>query len=172
MVWCAQAGEGGSSEARVAIVKQILEAGADPNRCLPGGETAAYLYASRGATELLAPLKAAGASLELVEHSMGETPLFAASRRGFAPTVRELLRLGAKPSAPSKSRESPLWISSRRGYLEVVQALLAAGAEVNAVDEVGETPLMKAAECGHIAVLKELLAAGADPSGTSAHHPD
>jgi len=167
LIWCAHGG--GSSESMVAIVRQILDAGADPNQRMPGGETAAYLFASRGLTHLLAPLKAAGGSLELAEESMGETPLFASSRRGLAATVAELLRLGASPSVPSGSQESPLWIASRRGYLEVVSALLAAGADVNAADEVGETPLMKAAEYGHVPVLKALLAAGADPSIEALH---
>lgn len=173
LVWCARAPSGavdlGAPSPSVQIVQMLLDARADPLQQLPEGESAAYVFASRGRAELLAPLVAAGASLETAERSMGETPLLAASRHGLAPTVAELLRLGANPATPGGARETPLWIASRRGHLAVVEALLMAGAEVDTPDEVGETPLLKAAEFGHLPVLRALLAAGADPSVEALH---
>ena len=128
------------------------------------GETVAYVCASRGRHELLAPLQAAGADM----HSVGsrghhETPLCAACRSGHAETVRELLRLGVQATAES-SECRPLHLAARRGHVEVARVLVAARASPDSRDQAGETPLHKAAQFGHKAAVAFLLASGADPS--------
>ena len=163
LLWAASHSLEGDAVA-VRIVQALIDAGADVKQSLPDGETALYVYASRGRSELLAPLTSAGADVDQRETAMGETPLYTACRHGHISAVRELLRLGANAVTPTNTKESPLWVASRRGHLLIVEALLGAGAPVNAQDEVGETPLHKAAEYGHLAVLKALLAAGADPA--------
>ena len=164
LIWAVSHSQLAGGDESVQIVQALIDAGADVHQTLPDGETALYVYASRGRTELLAPLKSAGANIDQRETALGETPLFAACRHGHTASAIELIRLGANAVTPTNAKESPLWIASRRGHARIVEALLRAGVPVNTQDEVGEAPLHKAAEYGHLAVLKALLAAGGDPA--------
>lgn len=82
----------------------FLEAGADPNTVLPGGDPILFRALEGGWTENVIALVQAGADLNLRDRG-GWTPLLAhaSGRRGFGPGnwtgVHELLVRGADPSA-------------------------------------------------------------------------
>lgn len=172
LVWAAGSPAGDDS---VTIVRELLKAGADPHRTTGSGEKpVAFVYASRGRHDLLAPLREAVGEAWVLNRPeggpIGETPLHAACRLGHMEVVRELIRLGADVSLTTKAhKESALWVASRRGHAEMVDALLAAGAPVNVQDDLGETALHQAALFGYPDVLGVLLAAGADPSLADSH---
>eukprot|EP00928_Gymnodinium_smaydae_P053019 TRINITY_DN37104_c0_g1_i1.p1 TRINITY_DN37104_c0_g1~~TRINITY_DN37104_c0_g1_i1.p1 ORF type:complete len:1146 (-),score=149.22 TRINITY_DN37104_c0_g1_i1:40-3435(-) len=63
-----------------------------------------------------------------------ETPLHAASRRGFPEVVDLLLEAGAKLTAGSRGQILPLHVASQNGHCEVVARLLEARAPVDARD--------------------------------------
>ena len=159
---------------RLAEIKALLAAGADPNaRNGAAKETPLHFAAKRGRASALKALLAAGADPK-APNRYGETPLHWAAGEGHGPLVAALLAAGADPKAPNRYRETPLhwaapgsWIfagRANRNHASALRALLAAGADPNARDWLGETPLHCAAANGHASALRALLAAGADPN--------
>ena len=158
---------------RLAEIKGLLAAGADPNaRNGAAKETPLHFAAKRGRASALKALLAAGADPNARDRR-GEAPLHWAAGEGHSPLVAVLLAAGADPKAPNRHGETPLhwaapgsWIfaaRANRNHASALRALLAAGADPNARDRLGETPLHCAAANGHASALRALLAAGADP---------
>ena len=159
---------------RLAEIKGLLAAGADPNaRNGVAKETPLHFAAKRGRASALKALLAAGADPNARDRR-GEAPLHWAAGEGHSPLVAALLAAGADPKAPNRHGETPLhwaapgsWIfagRANRNHASALRALLAAGADPNARDWLGETPLHCAAANGHASALRALLAAGADPN--------
>lgn len=89
--------------------------------------------------------------------------LQAASERGNASSVRDLLAKGASVNFQDYLGETALTRAARNGHLDVVKVLLASGARVDpAIRHGGWTPLMIATQAGHGRVVNALLQAGAD----------
>jgi ankyrin repeat protein len=166
-----------------AIVDLLLDAGADPNTSLRGGETALMTAARTGRMGPVEALFAHGADVNAKEASQ-QTALMWAAAEGHADVVRYLIKAGADFRSPLDSGFTPLLFAVREGRAEVAKALLAAGADVNEATRptrtppagpgTGVSPLIMAVENGHFELAAALLEAGADPndqrSGFTALH--
>jgi ankyrin repeat protein len=172
-------------------VKLLLEAGADANTTMKGGETVLMLAARSGNAEAVKALLARGAKHDARERH-GQTALMWAAAEGNTAVVRALMEAGADIKATLDSGFTPFFLAVREGRLDTVRAFLAAGIDVNAtvprpenaprstagsyirpVDR-GTSPLLLAVQNGHFELAIALVDAGADPndvrSGFTALH--
>jgi ankyrin repeat protein len=178
-----------ASVGTVAIMRELLEAGADVNAPNVRKATALHWALPDPEKVKLLLVKGARANEKTVE---GRTPLYiAASLPAGAPAVRLLLEVGANvdeptipgttalfpaattsaeivkllldkganPNARAKTDATPLMFT--RGA-DVIALLLARGADVRARSKTGETALMETAIRGDAAASKLLLDNGAD----------
>ncbi|MFJ2029853.1 ankyrin repeat domain-containing protein [Streptosporangium sp. NPDC087985] len=131
-----------STDGRVAIVRALLAAGADPNRS-SGGEDEGLPLSGAAAwnhAEVVEALLAAGAEPSRRE-SGGWTALLWAAANGQADALKVLLDAGADAEETNESGETALTLATRRGALGAVRALLEAGADATRSDDEGDTPL-------------------------------
>lgn len=159
---------------RVSIVNALLRLGADPNGTDEQGMTPLLIAADRGATEVVEPLIAAGASLTATANQNG-TALHLAAARNNPKIVVLLANHRAKVDVADLNGLTPLMVACITGSTEAGRALLARGANPNltvtksVADSVtarlflGTTPVLQnATSTGEL--LIPLLEAGADGS--------
>jgi hypothetical protein len=168
----AQACKNGSA----AMVKMLLEAGADINLTLKGGETMLMLASRSGNAEAVQMLLGRRANPNARER-LGQTALMWAAAEGHTAIVRALIAAGADTNAKTDSGFTPFFFAVREGRLDTVRAFLAAGADANAMmqrpqDEAGPrpatggrtSPLLLAVQNAHFELAIALIDAGADPN--------
>ena len=153
-----------SAQGSPAMVRLLIEHGADVNARTRRKETALHIAAQEGR---------AGAVAELLEEpsidldarsSAGWTPLLWAVDHGATDIVELLLEAGADPDLAAPGGWTPLHIAAHRGERESVKRLLAAGAAVNPrLDEDGRTPMAVADEGGHDRLARLLERAAGTP---------
>jgi ankyrin repeat protein len=155
----------------------LLDAGADPNAALPGGETPLMTAARTGAADVVKALLARGAQVDGKDNRRGQTALMWAAAEGHAAIVKNLIDAGADIHARVPSGLTPLLFAVREGRLDVVRVLLKAGADVNEtiptegrrrgyggrLPPAGATPLLIAVTNAHYDLAAALLDAGANP---------
>jgi uncharacterized protein len=166
------------------MVKTLLDAGADPNATLRGGETALMTAARVGRVGAVRALLDAGAKVDAKDRK-GQSAIMWAAADGQAQVVGALIEAGADARARLKSGFTPLLFAAREGRIEVVRALLKAGVRPDEAIQTEQKPgglaprngvgaLDLAVENGHFELAVELLKAGADPndqrSGYAALH--
>jgi ankyrin repeat protein len=165
-------------------VKLLLEAGADANATMKGGETVLMLAARSGNVDTVKALLARGAKHDARERH-GQTPLMWAAAEGHTAVVRALMDAGADSSATLDSGFTPFFLAVREGHLETVRMFLATGIDVNATIQRPETtggrpgaatqygyravdrgtsPLLLAVQNGHFELAIALVDAGANPN--------
>lgn len=160
--------------ASIDVVRQLLKAGAEPNKPDHFGDTALHAAADRGSRSIVNLLISKGANVN-AHNDLGATPLFLASSVYVA---RVLVAHGADPNATVKDGQSVLdaYVEARRG--DLVMYLVHAGAKVSAQDSKGNTPLMYSvsgavaaeAKRSHrgravsLRIAKFLMTRGADPN--------
>ncbi len=131
------------------IFDYLISQGADVNSIGYEDGTMLMAAANQGKFEMLHILLENGADPNLASPLTGETPLHAATAKGFDPGTLEcvqlLLEAGANPNAKAKSG-----IPTATYYRDI--------------KVVGETPLHLAAAYGSSAMIKVLLQYNADPS--------
>ena len=144
-----------------AVVKLLLERGADIDSKDEWGRTPLHWAAESGHEAVVKLLLERGAAVDSKDR-WGRTPLLWATESGHEAVVKLLLERGADVDSKDEwGRTSLLWATGK-GHEAVVKLLLERGADVDSEDERGGTPLLWATEKGHEAVVKLLLERGAD----------
>ena len=146
----------------LALIRLLLDAGANPNLQLKLFPPYRSLRDDRGADQLL---------------GVGTTALVRAAKAGDVPAVQLLLAHGANAELPTASGITALMAAAGNGSssidtrgrykseqqaVQAVELLLAAGADVNARDAGGQTALHGAAFWGWNTLVKTLAAHHAD----------
>ena len=150
-----------------ALVRTLLQDGADVNAPQVDGATALHWAVYRDDVDMADLLLASGAAVRVANRT-GATPLAMASLYGHGPMIDRLLKAGADPNEPGPNGETPIMLAARNGGAEAIQVLVAAGADVNARENLrATTALMWAAEQRHPEAVKALLDAGADHAARS-----
>ena len=148
----------------VALVKSLIQEGADLNARNKDGDTSLNIAARNGRTGVAEALIKAGADVQ-VKDSHGWSPLLDAALFGGTDLIQRLISAGADVNAKGNQGETALMLAAFGGRSEVVRVLIEAGAEVDARNNRGNTALMEAALGGdhtHAAVVRALIEAGAD----------
>jgi ankyrin repeat protein len=163
------------------LVRLLLDAGANANASLPGGETVLMTAAKVGNLEAVKALLARGANPNARERR-DQTALMWAAAEGHATVVRALIEAGSGINDTLTSGFTPLFFAVREGHIDVVRVLLEAGVNVNETlkprkDQPaptgsaryqpvrnGTSPLLMAVENGHFELAMALVEAGADPN--------
>jgi len=130
----------------IAIVRLLLDYGADVNARNTLGHTPLRIATCIGEKYAMELLIGKGASLEAPDRAKRETPLHDAVARGDAQIIELLLERGAYINAQNKDGETPLHIACKQGREDIATLLLAAGAEAGIADDHGNTPLRWAME--------------------------
>ena len=158
-----------------ALVTLLLDAGADANLALRGGETPLMTAARTGKLDAVKALLARGVEVNAKLPLGGQTALMWAAADGHAAVVDALLAAGADFRTPLDTGFTPLLFAARAGHADIVRALLKAGVDVNEVTQpvkkpgnkqprAGTSALIIAVENGHFELAAELLDLGANPN--------
>ena len=150
-----------AEQGRAALVRTLVDGGADVNAPQVDGMTALHWAAYHDDTATARLLVRSGADADAANR-YGVRPLSLAATNGNADLVRLLLDAGADANRALFGGETVLMTAARTGSLEAVEALLAHGADPDAGERRGQTALMWAAAEGHPGIVHALVAAGAD----------
>lgn len=154
---------GGKTE----IVRNLLAAGAVPDRPDAEGQTPLTIAARANNQDIVEALIGAKAPLDAPDKH-GMTSLTIAAQAGAIRLVRTLLA-AAETAGEKLGLEPALFAAAEKGHGRVLELLIAAGADVNAVDGEGRTPLMKATASDQAETLSILIKAGAKPETADRH---
>ena len=149
-----------------AIVKTLLENGAQNDPSDENDFTPMHIAAGRGYKGVTHLLLEAGAAVDL-EDIEGWTPLFEAICEGHADVVELLLNWGAKADTVYDNGDTPLSLAIRIGFQSIVELLLENGAQVNTTAKNGKTPITWAVARGDESIARLLLQHGAHPDSVT-----
>ena len=152
-----------ASNGNLAIVKELLGAGADVNA--KGGNdystALSFAIASPNGLEVIKELIRAGANndrgdmlIVAIENHNSEALKYFIESNFSNVNMLNLQDTG--------SMETALMFAARKEILEIVKELIILGADVNLQNTDGNTALMFAAEKGNLSIVKELIKAGAN----------
>ncbi len=144
-----------------AIVRLLLERGADVKAKDTAGRTALFWAADKGYEAVMRLLLERGADID-AKDSLCHRPLRRAADSGHVAIVRLLLERGADIDAKDIAGWTALLWAADQGHEVVVRLLLERGADVDAKEPAGRTALLWAADQGHEVVVRLLLERGAD----------
>lgn len=111
----------------IALVKLLIEAGADVDKKTTNGSTSLDVAAQNGHTSCVMALLRAGADVNLAFND-GRTPIYYAARFGHETCVALLIRAGADVRKCNDDRITPMQVASREGHTRIVKLLKDAGA--------------------------------------------
>jgi ankyrin repeat protein len=126
------------------------------------GYSALHWAAATGHTDACKVLIENGASVNIFDPHLHETPLQFSAESGYYETTKCLLIHHADPNTQDKDNGTPLGSAALGGHLEVVQLLIAHEAHVKSADNNGYTVLHFAAQGGNNAIVLVLLKRQAD----------
>ena len=137
----------------------LIENGADVNLASYDNGTALMAASNQGNYEILAKLLDNNADPNIASPKTGETPLHAATAKGFVKGTLECIKLlleaGANPNTKAKSNiatntyyrditvvgETPLHLAAAYGSKEMIELLLQHNADPTIKDDRGDSPL-------------------------------
>jgi 7,8-dihydropterin-6-yl-methyl-4-(beta-D-ribofuranosyl)aminobenzene 5'-phosphate synthase len=149
-----------TNSAHIAIMKLLLDSGADINVEDRDGDAPVHWAAYAGQDEAMQLLLERKADSK-ARNRQGWTALMWTAARGHASTAELLVAAGLKVNTSDTKGSTPLHEAAVNGHNDVVKLLIAHGARVNATDEWGDCPLHMASWAGNLKVAELLLAAGA-----------
>ncbi|KAJ0410094.1 hypothetical protein ATCC90586_004944 [Pythium insidiosum] len=151
-----------------AVLRQLLDAGADVDAAASSGETPLHTAVLHGHLEAVEALLDVGADMTATTDE-GSTPLHLAARECHVDILELLLERGADLRAQDDDGRTPLHVAAffdesaarfARGdhdsQLTVVDRLLRRGADASARDAQGNTPL-HVAQAGHFELIVDRL---------------
>jgi ankyrin repeat protein len=141
------------------MLRMLLEAGADPNRSGPRGQTPLALAIIHRQDETIDLLLDTGASPDGGSQSSTRPLLFALE----VEVAERLLEAGASVDARDTNGGTALMNAAVLGDSKLVDVLLEHGADVNATDLAGRPALLYATVSHYDEIRNRLLAAGASP---------
>jgi|GEM_PF-1590269 len=153
------------SGSNYAIVKALLDSGADVNIHDDEGRTA--LHVATYNTDILTLLLQHGAKVDARDQD-DNTPLHSAAEYGHSQSAKLLLEHGAEVDPYNNYGETPLHKAAYIAHVESAKLLLEYGANINAQTKMHLTPLHNVVFCypqpqdNHKALIKLLLEKGAD----------
>ncbi|MEC9249424.1 MAG: ankyrin repeat domain-containing protein [Pseudomonadota bacterium] len=150
---------------RLADIRAMLEAGADPNEISLGDGAPLFAAIRSGRRDVFDLLMQYGADPELAVDGDG-SPMIAAARNGERDMLEAMIASGASINAGVAGDGNPLIAAVQVGDRNMVEFLLEAGADPNAYIWADETPMVAAAQNGDIEIAEVLAEAGADLSLT------
>ncbi|RFU80736.1 pfs, nb-arc and ankyrin domain [Trichoderma arundinaceum] len=142
---------------KAAIIKLLLQVGADVNGRDKRDRTPLYTAAGFSHEDVIKLLLESGADVKATTKD-NETPLHRAVTRGHENITKLLLESGADIDAKDKDNETPLHRAAIHGHESVIKILLERGADIEAKDKCGETLLHKVAKYGQAETIKLLIA--------------
>ena len=153
----------------LALVRTLLQEGADVNAAHGDGLSALHWAAVHGDGQMAAMVMHAGANVHAVTRIGQYTPLHVASREGQTDVARLLVEGGADVNATTtNSGVTSLHLAASAGRADLVTLLVDRGADVDARESTwGQTPLIFAAALDRVDAIHVLLDSGADPALTS-----
>lgn len=147
----------------LAVVRRLLESGADPNAQDVTGPSALHLAAAEGRVKVVKCLLDAGADRSLPDHR-DRSPLEVAAASGRLECVKVLLPQGV--DLRTIRYENLLPAACAGGNPEIIELLIDRGADPNATSgPEARRPMHHAAAQGTAEVVEALLESGADPEG-------
>lgn len=152
---------GAAQYGHLAVVKALIEAGANVNMSLDTGETPLLAAANSGHGDIVKYLLAQHANVEAkdVDHA---TAVHLAAEEGHVDILKELVAANAPVNIKTLNGDTPLYVAAQNGHLAAVQILLSAGSKVDAKIKSGATALHAATIHGSIELIKILINAGTD----------
>jgi len=164
------------------MVTLLLDAGADPNATLPGGETALMTAARTGKLAPVQALLSRGAAVDAKENQQGQTAIMWAAAEGHTEVVNALIAAKADWKLRLASGFTPFLFAVREGRIETAKAFLKAGADPNEAIQLpptagvrpgkmpraGVTAMVLAVTNAHYELASILLDAGANPNAADA----
>ena len=143
------------AQRNLALVQELINAGADVNQADPIGDTPLMNASENGLIEIAKVLIAAGADINKRD-VYGFTALIYASKYGHLSTVQLLVSKGADINMHEVHGNTALMFVCFVGFLSIVQFLVSKGADINVVNDVGITALDIATRLGHTEIINFL----------------
>ena len=153
LIVCMESKAGGSPP----IVRDLLKAGASPNKATHNTQqTALHMAARKGYQVAVKVLISNGARADKAD-AAGNTALSYCAREGHFTALKMLLEAGANPDMGNKQLETPLMLAAKSGHLDSAEELLECGANPDNRDAKGQTPLMLALKGNHMDMVELLM---------------
>lgn len=149
-----------------AVLRELVEHGADLGLATAQGETPLYAAAQHGHAETVQYLLSLGLPVD-PETVHRETPLLIAAREGHVPIVQALLAAGANVNQQDNRGWTALMIALREDHRDLVNRLLSHHVDVNLAPREGAGALMMAVKQEDEELVRRIIERGAD-----VHHTD
>jgi len=146
-----------------AIVKILLETGADPDIQNDHGDSALMIAVCWRSEPNVKVLLESHADPN-IKNDVGDTALTLAARKSNETVVKMLLESNADPNIQDERGRTALVRAARSSDETVVKMLLENDADPNLQDESGETALSTAAHMENVTIVQLFLESNADPN--------